>query len=213
MSVGDSMDTNKNDHKNKKNKALSFVGTLLIIIGLSMIIYSFGSTYLEKRAIDKEMQAFFDAPMLTDDDDFVMPDEAHENELWRLEIEKLDIDHPVIQSSNWDYLNRYLVAWDHSPVPPKKGNFSIAGHNGRCASCVFRNFDRLEIGDEVKISDREFTYIYEITNIFEVIYTDVSVLEDTPEETTLTLVTCTKQVTYDEYRTIVKAKLVDTIEK
>lgn len=201
------------DNNKKKRNILGSFGTLLIVIGISMIVWSYTSTYLEKRSIDKEMQAFFEAPMLTDDDDFVMPEEAHENDLWRLEIDVLDIDHPVIQSSNWDYLNRYLVAWDHSPVPPNNGNFSIAGHNGRCASCVFRNFDKLKIGDQVKISDKENTYVYDITDIFEVIYTDVSVLEDTPDKPTLTLVTCTKQITYDEYRTIVKAELVETISK
>lgn len=196
--------------KNKKIDKTKLLGITLMLIGLSLIIYEYTSTYLEKRSIDKEMQAFFDAPMLTDDD-FEMPEEVLEKDLWKIEIDKINVDHPVIQSSNWDYLNRYVVAWENSPVPPANGNFAIAGHNGRCASCVFRNFDKLDKGDEIRLSDRKNTYIYKITDIFEVIYTDTSVLEDTPDKPTLTLVTCTRQVTYDEYRTIVKADLVETI--
>lgn len=195
----------------KKNNKMRTLGILLMVLGLALIIFEYGSTYLEKRSIDKEMQAFFEAPMMTDDDDFEMPEEVLEKDLWKIEIDKINVNHPVIQSSNWDYLNRYVVAWEHSPTPPNKGNFAIAGHNGRCASCVFRNFDQLEKGDEIRISDRENTYIYEITDIFEVIYTDTSVLDDTPDKASLTLVTCTRQITYDEYRTIVTADLVETV--
>lgn len=194
----------------KKRSFLSTLGILMIVVGLSFIVWDFTSTFLEKRAIEKEMQNFFDAPVLTDDDD-KMPEEATDDELWgKIQIDALDIDFPVIKSDNWDYLNRYLVAWEESTNPPNEGNFSIAGHNGRCASCVFRNFEKLKNGDEVRLVDKENTYTYEIYDIFEVEETDTSVLEETEGETTLTLVTCTEQTTYDEWRTIVKARLIET---
>lgn len=182
----------------------------MILAGLSFIAYDLGSTYLERKAIDNEMQEFFNAAQLQENQE--MPEEAQDGDLWgMIQIDKLDLKFPVIQSDNWDYLSRYVVAWEQSVSPPNKGNFSIAGHNGRCASCVFRNFEKLEIGDEVKLIDKKNTYVYEIYDVFEVFYTDTSVLNETPGETTVTLVTCTEQTHYDEYRTIVKGKLVNTL--
>ena len=85
--------------KDKKIDKTKLLGITLMLIGLSLIIYEYTSTYLEKRSIDKEMQAFFDAPMLTNDD-FEMPEEVLEKDLWKIEIDKINVDHPVIQSSN-----------------------------------------------------------------------------------------------------------------
>lgn len=198
------------DKKLNKPSFLTILGILMIVAGLGFIAWDLGSTYIERKAIDNEMQEFFNAAQLPEDQ--VIPEEAQDSDLWgMIQIDKLDLKFPIIQSDNWEYLSRYVVAWEESVSPPSEGNFSIAGHNGRCASCVFRNFEKLENGDEVKLIDKDNIYIYEIYNIFEVFYTDTSVLNETPGETTVTLVTCTEQTHYDEYRTIVKGKLVSTV--
>ena len=210
-SINESNKGHDNTGTKKKNKVslLNIVGVAMIIFGLGFIAWDLGSTYFERKAIDNEMQEFFNAAQLGEEQ--TMPGEVKDNELWgMIEIEKLDLKFPVIQSDNWDYLNRYVVAWEQSVTPPGEGNFSIAGHNGRCASCVFRNFEKLEKKDTIKLTDKENTHTYEIYDIFEVFHTDTSVLNDTPGETTVTLVTCTEQTHYDEYRTIVKGRLVDS---
>ena len=197
------------EKKKNKKSFLTILGTLMIIAGLGFIAWDLGNTYFERKSIDKEMQDFFNAAVLPEDQ--TIPEEATDKELWgMIQIDKLDLNFPIIQSDDWNYLNRQVVAWEQSVSPPKEGNFSIAGHNGRCASCVFRNFEKLDLGDPVRLVDKENTYTYEIYDISEVFYTDTSVLNDTPGETTLTLVTCTEQTYYDEYRTIVKARLIDS---
>lgn len=197
------------EKKKSKNSFLTILGTIMIIAGLGFIAWDLGTTYFERQSIDQEMQDFFNAAVLPEEQ--AMPEEASDTELWgMIQIDKLDLNFPIIQSDNWDYLSRYLVAWEQSVAPPGEGNFSIAGHNGRCASCVFRNFEKLEKEDQIRLVDRDNTYTYVIYDIFEVFYTDTSVLNETPGETTLTLVTCTEQTHYDEYRTIVKARLIDT---
>lgn len=199
--------------KNKRKRSvLGILGTVLMIAGLGFIAWDLGTTYLERRSIEKEMQDFFNAPLLTDEAN--MPEEASDKELWgMIQIDKLDINFPIIKSNDWSYLSRYLVAWEESTNPPGEGNFSIAGHNGRCASCVFRNFEKLEKNDEIRLVDKENIYTYKIYDIFEVFHTDTSVLNETKGKTTITLVTCTEQTTYDEYRTIVKGELVKTEPK
>lgn len=200
------------ENNKKKRSFLGIVGTIMIIVGLGFIAWDFGTTYIQRKSIEKEMQDFFNAPLLTDDDS--VPKEASDKDLWgMIQIDKLDINFPIIKSDDWSYLNRYLVAWEQSTNPPEKGNFSIAGHNGRCASCVFRNFDKLEKKDTIRLVDKENIYTYEIYDIFKVFYTDTSVLNETKDKTTITLVTCTEQTTYDEYRTIVKGELIKTEPK
>ncbi len=200
------------ENNKKKRSFLGIVGTIMIIVGLGFIAWDFGTTYIQRKSIEKEMQDFFNAPLLTDDDS--VPKEASDKDLWgMIQIDKLDINFPIIKSDDWSYLNRYLVAWEQSTNPPEKGNFSIAGHNGRCASCVFRNFDKLEKKDTIRLVDKENIYTYEIYDIFKVFYTDTSVLNETKDKTTVTLVTCTEQTTYDEYRTIVKGELIKTEPK
>lgn len=200
------------ENNKKKRSFLGIVGTIMIIVGLGFIAWDFGTTYIQRKSIEKEMQDFFNAPLLTDDDS--VPKEASDKNLWgMIQIDKLDINFPIIKSDDWSYLNRYLVAWEQSTNPPEKGNFSIAGHNGRCASCVFRNFDKLEKKDTIRLVDKENIYTYEIYDIFKVFYTDTSVLNETKDKTTVTLVTCTEQTTYDEYRTIVKGELIKTEPK
>ncbi|MEG0327385.1 MAG: sortase [Erysipelothrix sp.] len=183
----------------------------MIVAGLTLIGKDFVVNYIEREQQKRDLQNFMNAPQLSDDEE--LPEEATTGTVWgTIEIEKLDVNHLIMKSDDWSYLNRYVVAWERSVEPPLEGNFSIAGHNGRCASCVFRNFDKLENGDEVKISNKENTFVYKIYNIDDhVHYTDTSVLEDTPGKTTLTLVTCTEQSTVNPWRTIVKAELVEVI--
>lgn len=201
---------------NKKKRRISvieIIGISMVLLGLGIIAWDFATDYFARQSINREMQDFLNAPNVVDPQ--AMPDESSAGNMWgTIEIPKLNLHHPIIVSSDWGFLNRYVVAWPNSSIPPEEGNFSIAGHNGRCASCVFRNFEYLKSGDEIRLTNKDQTvFVYSIYDVFEVHYTDTSVLLSTPNETTLTLVTCSEPNEYAEYRTIVKAKLVETITK
>lgn len=194
----------------RKPDWLNIIGILLILAGLTIGAVDLITKYTERRDQEKELQDFLNAPLLTDSSE--MPTEDANMNVWgAITIDKLGVNHLVAKTNDWSYLNRYVVAYENSPNPPANGNFAIAGHNGNCASCVFRDFDKLEIDDVIKLDDKTNTYVYKITKIFVVPQTEVSVLDDTPDEATLTLITCTIQSTEDENRTIVKASLVETI--
>lgn len=197
----------------KKNKrklnVLNIIGVLLIFIGLSIFAYDYGTRFFERRSQQKELSDFLNAPLLSEGDDFEKPTEGSDADRWgTIKIDKLGVNHIIAKSSDWSLLNRYVVAWEKSPNPPEKGNFAIAGHNGNCASCVFRDFDKLELGDTVELMHQKVVYTYSITQIYIVEATDLSVLDDTPDKSTLTLVTCKDQITNDPYRLIVKAELI-----
>ncbi|QIK69089.1 sortase [Erysipelothrix sp. HDW6C] len=200
----------ENIKKKRKLNLLTVVGVIMIVVGLGIVAYDVGTKYFDRRSQQQELQDFMNAPLLNDDGE--LPTEGVDVNVWgTIQIDKLGVNHLIAKTNDWNYLSRYVVAWESSPNPPAKGNFAIAGHNGNCASCVFRDFDKLEIGDEVKLNDKTSTFVYEITDIFTVDATDVSVLNDTPDEATITLVTCKEQMTNDPNRVIVKGRLVNTI--
>lgn len=197
--------------KGKKVNILGILGFAFILVGLGIISYDFGTRYLDRVSQQNELKEFLNAPSLGEDD-FDKPTEGTDAQRWgTIKIPKLGVNHIVAKTSDWTLLNRYVVAWENSPNPPGNGNFAIAGHNGNCASCVFRDFDKLEKGDIVELNDKSNTYRYTISSVSIVEATDTSVLNDTPNAATLTLVTCKDQITNDPYRRIVKAELSETI--
>lgn len=193
----------------RKPNIINILGVIFICIGLTIFAVDFFTRYFERQSQQQELMDFLNAPLLSEDDNFESPSEGTDEQRWgTIKIDKLGVNHIVAKSSDWSLLNRYVVAWENSPNPPSNGNFAIAGHNGNCASCVFRDFDKLELGDTVELMREKVVYTYKITKIYIVEATDLSVLDDTPDKATLTLVTCKDQITNDPYRLIVKAELV-----
>lgn len=71
-----------------------------------------------------------------------------------------------------------------------KGNYTLAGHHMNRSDLLFSPLYKVEIGAVVYLTDLSMIYEYEITEQRTIEATEVSVLEDTPNETTLTLITC-----------------------
>lgn len=92
-------------------------------------------------------------------------------------------------------------------------NIPIAGHRVEGAGIRFNYIDRASVGDEIKFITHEDTRVYEITEMFEVDPSEVSVLDQTEGATQeLTLITCedyNPETLLFETRLIVKAELVE----
>lgn len=195
--------------KKRKIDILNVIGVLLLLFGVTLASYDYLTRYFQRMALQQELSEFLNAPSITEETDFDKPTEGTDASRWgTIRIDKLSVNHIIAKTKDWSLLNRYVVAWESSPNPPENGNFAIAGHNGNCASCVFRDFDKLEIGDEVVLTRNQVSYTYKITSNTIVEATDTSVLDHTPDQATITLVTCKDQITNDPYRRIVKGELI-----
>ncbi len=193
--------------KKRKISVMGIVGALLIVIGVGMISNHLVSTYLENKAIDDKFNSFIDQSTAG-----INPvEQVNDDEFFGvIEMPTISAKTPIVQSSNWDYLAQYAVAWDNQTLD--KGNFSIAGHNGECAACRFRDVAELENGDEIIITTKDKVYIYEVYKNFNVHFTDVSVLENS-DKTEITLVSCLEAYTDSPYRVIIKAELKDAKDR
>lgn len=90
-------------------------------------------------------------------------------------------------------------------APGQKGNCAVSGHR----TYPFRYLDQLKPGDHIVIKAGGVSYTYEVYESFEVLPTEVWVLNSIPgEDYALTVITCTPYMV-SSHRLIVRARLTD----
>lgn len=87
------------------------------------------------------------------------------------------------------------------------GNLIIAGHSGNYNNSYFGNLYKLSVSDDITIHYNNKDYIYKIDNIYNVEKTGTVQIFRKRNETTLTLITCTKDDDY--HQTIYIAYLIN----
>lgn len=71
-----------------------------------------------------------------------------------------------------------------------KGNYALAGHHMKDPDLLFSPLYEVEIGDAIYLTDLTSIFKYEVIEQRNAEATEVSVLDDVPGETLLTLITC-----------------------
>lgn len=69
-------------------------------------------------------------------------------------------------------------------------NYALAGHHMKRSDLLFSPLYKVELGDTIYLTDLKSVYEYEVIEQRTIEATKVSVLDDIPGETTLTLITC-----------------------
>lgn len=123
-----------------------------------------------------------------------------------ISIPKIDIKVAVGEGIDNKTLKYAVGHFEGTAMPGEKGNFCVAGHRSYTYGQYFNRLDELEKGDEVIVKTKKGEFKYIITESKTVEPTEVSVLNDTKDET-ITLVTCTP-VRVATHRLIVVGKLV-----
>lgn len=122
-----------------------------------------------------------------------------------IEIPKIKVVAAILEGAD-DSALKYAVG--HYPglgEPGKSGNYVLLGHRNYVYGHFFRNLDKLEVGDEVKITVANNVYTYTVYESFVVKPEDVWVLEQT-KDSIVTMITCTPIGTYED-RLIVRGAL------
>jgi len=132
-----------------------------------------------------------------------------------LSIPKLDIENATVTIGG-DDLSEYLIQYPGTASPGKLGNTVVFGHsilpqfyNPENYLSIFSTLPTLEEGDEIKISYDGVYYTYEVESMFEVLPTDLQVLDQQTDDSYLSLITCTPPGhPLKPKRLIVRAKVV-----
>ena len=196
----------KTVRKPNKNKRISpsetaFIGAIITLIGGFFISYN----YIESQKImayDYMANAFYDGNQVT-----VAKNENNQTEekkeglsgeitndyIGYLNIPKINLTKGFLdnRSSENDVEKNILVVEGSNYPDVDKGNFILAGHSGTGWKAFFNDLYKLSAGDTAKITYKDKTYTYQITNIYKQPKTGKLAIYRNYDKTTLTLITCT----------------------
>ena len=214
-------------------KIRNVLGILLIVAGVSLIgvtIWMKYDTYRQQQAVlDSFRNLQFDVPEGENKDTEALKEDNKENSnkaekvevekdkkpekaqleegkgIGILNIPKINLEIGIIEGVSYEDIKYVVGHFPGSPMPGEKGNFSIAGHRISYFGQAFKDIDKLEKGDKVKVTYNGKEYTYEVTDMYEVTPNETEALNPT-KDATITIVTCTTDA---KNRVIVKGKLVE----
>jgi len=107
----------------------------------------------------------------------------------QINIPQINVNHVIVPGVDWEAL-KLGVGMLMNGVNPgnKQGNLVLSGHNDIYGE-VFRDLDKLKVGDQFTVRTQTQEYIYAVTSFKVVEPTDVSVMDDRGGAT-LTLISC-----------------------
>jgi sortase A len=159
-----------------------FLITGLLAVGYAA--FSVGERYVyqayENRVFDSEIALRHSTPRIQ-----VRPVIAG-SLIGKIDIPRLNISTIIKEGVDDRILD---LAAGHIPdtaLPGQTGNVGVAAHR----DTLFRNLKDVRRDDKITLSTLDGEYIYRVISTQIVLPTDVSVLDPSPNEKTLTLVTC-----------------------
>ena len=110
-----------------------------------------------------------------------------------LEIKKINLKQGILSKTSYYNDVKYNIkTLDQSDYPDKSlGNVILVAHSGTGYLAFFKNLHKLSLGDEAKISYKNYVYTYKIVNIYNVPKVGKVRINRDSHKSTLTLITCT----------------------
>jgi sortase A len=141
-------------------------------------------------------------------------DDAKVN-FYTLSIPKLNIRNALVKVDG-DDLSKNLIQYTGTALPGKVGNSVILGHSilpqffdPADYMSIFSTLPTLEKGDEIKISYDGVTFTYQVETMFEVLPTELEVLDQNTNTSYISLITCVPPGhPLKPKRLVVRAKIV-----
>lgn len=115
---------------------------------------------------------------------------------YTISIPKLKIDHASVAIGG-ENLAEHIIQYPGTALPGKRGNAVLFGHsilplfyNPKNYISIFSMLPTLQKGDTINVNYDGIAYTYKVEQMFEVLPTDIQVLDQDSSDSFLTLVTC-----------------------
>ena len=169
------------------------IGIVALIIAVVIVAIIFAVHMINRRKAIDEVNANTNTVEDTSVNEDAMPEEYKGYKvLGQLVIEKLGTEQYILDSIEDSAMGIAPVKFYGNDINTE-GNFCIVGHN---YEEVFADLNKLEVGDEFYIIDREeVIQDYVIKEIKEVEPTDLSVFMQVQDKIQVTLITCIEGAT------------------
>lgn len=186
------------ESKKEKNKSWFIItGSLLFLIGASLIAYN----YLSNKTIDnKEQEALEDfykeeiiiEPTIDTPKKEEVKEQIKIEYIAVLKIPKINLERGLVDPNSYlNNVNYNLEFIKGTSMPDEKnGNVIIAGHSGSARTSYFKKLDQLSIGDSTSLIYKGITYTYKVVDIYDIEKTGKAEIVRNKDINTLTLITC-----------------------
>lgn len=111
------------------------------------------------------------------------------NILGKIKIPKIGVEAPIKEGTTTEILKQSVGHFSNTSY--WNGNVALASHNRGTYAHYFENLNKLSLEDEIIYQTKLGTRIYVVNEIYEIAENDVSVLNNS-NENTITLITCIK---------------------
>ena len=178
-----------------------WLGILLVIGSLAYIGYTFVRVHERKHAIEQSKEQFVKTaevsveshPVEETEPQEVQQPKEYENAIGYIEIVKLDIVLPIFEGTGSQELRDGVGVVEGTSIPTEQKNTVsvIAGHRGGYNGAqTFLHIDKLEKGDEIKVTTKEKELIYHVTGQEVIESTHWTKFTKEKDETKLILLSC-----------------------
>ena len=167
-------------------EAVRFVASVLMVSG-ALLIADAAMTLLWQEPVSAFLAARQQDALADELDDagtqaeviraFRNPGERRElkgDAIGRIELPSIDKGYYLVEGTATDDLRRGPGHYEDTPLPGQRGTVGVAGHR-TTNGAPFRNIDKLDRGDEVRVEMPYGTFIYEVERTRIVEPTELSV--------------------------------------
>lgn len=204
--------------KNRKLSRVFIIGSLFILLGITLISLKIYSNYYLDKQEDKAIQEYLDykpdTTVKVDNSTTTIKEEKETvtyNYIAVLEIPKINLKRglfPINDKNN--NVDKNVEILQNSDMPNvTNGTLALAGHSGNSRIAYFHKLYKLKENDQVYIYYQNIKYIYQVSKIERQDKDGTISFTKTKDTTELILTTCDQQNKGKQI--VVVAKLVDKI--
>lgn len=191
----------ENNNKKDRKSQLLIVGSLLILIGVSVIV---GKLFIDMKKDDLENIALIEFYEEQEEIKQTPPAETNEEKQEEikstkpldyvavLKIPSIGLEKGLVsKDSYYNNVNKNIKILDESDMPDKEnGNVILAAHSGNGRTAFFKNLNKLKKDNIVSVFYNGYEYKYKMVNTYDVEKTGTVEIVRNSEKNTLTLITC-----------------------
>lgn len=191
----------ENNNKKDRKSQLLIVGSLLILIGVSVIG---GKLFIDMKKDDLENIALIEFYEEQEEIKQTPPAETNKEKQEEikstkpldyvavLKIPSIGLEKGLVsKDSYYNNVNKNIKILDESDMPDKEnGNVILAAHSGNGRTAFFKNLNKLKKDNIVSVFYNGYEYKYKMVNTYDVEKTGTVEIVRNSEKNTLTLITC-----------------------
>jgi LPXTG-site transpeptidase (sortase) family protein len=195
------METRKIKDKRRKKSWFIIIGSLIIVLGFSLLSFDFIKPYVDENTEEKSLEQFYiKEEQIIDKNDKTTSDEVEKEKKTKvkydyiavLKIPKINLEKGLVEkNSKYNNINYGVQILKESDSPDViNGNVILAAHSGTANISYFRNLDKLDLGDDAIIYYQGNTYNYKVVKKYDADKTGKINIKRDRNTSTLTLITC-----------------------